>query len=72
MISLSEVENLYTLAFVGKKVFKMGGGARPISKKTLFSINGENSPGSCVIKMLFYEVRHFSPNFHFLYVKVCL
>ena len=36
----------------------------PLSKKPLFSINGENSPGSCIMKILFYEVRHFSPNFH--------
>ena len=26
-------------------------------KTTFFSINGENSPGSCVFKILFYEVR---------------
>ena len=33
-------------------------------KTTFFSINGENSPGSCIMEILFYEVRHFSPNFH--------
>ena len=36
----------------------------PLSKKPLLSINGENSPGSCIMKILFCEVRHFSPNFH--------
>ena len=40
-------------------------------QKKLFSINGENSPGSCVIEMLFYEVQYFSPG-GFYYVKfVC-
>ena len=27
-------------------------------------MNGENSQGSCIMKILFYEVRHFSPSFH--------
>ena len=44
-----------------KKCFFRGGGGEPLCKKTLFYINGENSPESCVIKMLFYEGRHFTP-----------
>ena len=34
------------------------------AKKHFFSIHGENPPGSCIMKILFHEVRHFSPNFH--------
>ena len=44
-----------------------GGPVTPPStkqKKHFFSINGENSPGSCIMKILFCEIRHFSPNFH--------
>ena len=50
-----------------KKVFFLvvgplrGGGVTPPTTKqktTFFSINGENSPGSCIMKILFYEVRH--------------
>ena len=37
-----------------------GGGVTPPpttkQKTTFFSINGENSPGSCIMKILFYEV----------------
>ena len=33
-------------------------------KHIFFSINGKNSPGSCIMKILFYEVHHFSPIFH--------
>ena len=55
-----------------KKCFFSGqlrvqGGVTPTTTKqktTFFSINGENSPGSCIMKILFYEVRHLSPNFH--------
>ena len=38
------------------------GGNPPTTKQktTFFSINGENSPGSCIMKISFYEVRHFS------------
>ena len=46
---------------------KGGGGVTPPTTKqktTFFSINGENSPGSCIMKTLFCEVWHFSPNFH--------
>ena len=42
------------------------------AKKHFLSINGENSPWSCVIIMLFYEVRHFSRRRIFFFVKVCL
>ena len=27
-------------------------------------MNGKSSQGSCIMKILFYEVRYFSPNFH--------
>ena len=51
-----------------------GWGANPpppttTKQKKILSINGENSPGSCAIKMLFYEVRHFREKGGFLYVK---
>ena len=37
-----------------------GGVTPPTTKQktTFFSINKENSPGSCIMKILFYEVRH--------------
>ena len=44
-----------------------GGGVTPPTTKqktTFFSINGENSPGSCIMKILFYEVPHFNPSVH--------
>ena len=34
---------------------------------TLFSINGESSPGSCIMKILFYKVRQFNPNFQYCF-----
>ena len=58
--------------FSGRTTKRVGGGGNPpdhLSKKTLFSINGENSPGNCIKKILYYEVRHFSPK---LYTHFCL
>ena len=52
--------------FSGRTTKIVGRGNPPTTKqKHLFSINGENSPGSCIMKILFYEVRNFSPNFEF-------
>ena len=32
--------------------------------RVIYEEYGENSQGSSVVKMLFYEVQHFSPNLH--------
>ena len=41
-------------------------------KTTFFSINGENSPGSFIMKILFYEVRHLVQIFPKVYTQFCL
>ena len=52
--------------FSGRTIKGVGRGNPPdhYAKKHFFSIKGENSSESCIMKILFYEVRHFNPNFH--------
>ena len=47
-----------------KRFFFSGRTTKGVGGGNFFSINGENTPGSCIMKILFYEVQHFSPNFH--------
>jgi hypothetical protein len=65
-IAIREDTHKKSVFFSGRTTKGVGRGNPPdhLAKKHFFSINGENSPGSCIMKILFYEVRHFSPNFH--------
>ena len=52
--------------FFSGRTTKRGEGGNPRdhqAKNHFFSINGENSPGSCIMKILFYEVQHLDQTF---------